>query len=81
MLYAFDKFVDFCDADFYRRFAHKKPLQVAGCSVNDLMESLFKAVGQVVAELLFRVPGVLITKWFHLESDSNPDGCFVILIG
>ena len=51
------------------------------CDVNDLIESLFKAVGQVVVELLFKLPGILITKWFRLESDSNPDGCFVILVG
>jgi hypothetical protein len=38
-------------------------------------------MGELVAGLLLRLPGIFFTKWFKLESDSNPDGCFVLLVG
>ena len=57
------------------------PDELARCSLNFLLDLFFRVVGELVAGLLLRLPGIFFTKWFKLECDSNPDGCFVLLIG
>lgn len=57
------------------------PDEFARCSLNFLLDLFFRVMGELVAGLLLRLPGIFFTKWFKLESDSNPDGCFVLLVG
>ena len=57
------------------------PDEFARCSLNFLLDLCFRVMGELVAGLLLRLPGIFFTKWFKLESDSNPDGCFVLLVG
>lgn len=46
-----------------------------------IVDLLFRILGELLIGTLIRLPGILLTRWLHLESDSNPDGCFVLLVG
>ncbi len=49
--------------------------------VSDFLETILKALFEILFEIVVRVPGYLFIRWFRPDSNDAPDGCLAFMIG
>ena len=49
--------------------------------MQDIFEVIARVLVEIVVELLLKGPGYLIVKSFRSETDADPDGCLVFVVG
>ncbi len=50
-------------------------------NVNEILEEVLRVVGELVLQLAFRIPGVLLLSCCGQTPQGDPHGCLEIIIG